>query len=293
MAANTHQFNTRGMSMNRNVNEVTSSPHLEHRTGNMEKMMQQIAAVLIPSHEEEAEQVNAVFTNQQRQRYDPYSNTYNPGWRDHPNFSYANKQAAAQGPVFNRPSGFQQQQQQHQPQPVQNSESSEMLAMMTNLTTMVQKNQQTTDGAIKELQTQMSTMEGRLNHLETQNSEKLPSQPLNPRDSVNAVTLKSGTRTVQPDDTDKNKDPKGTVLEKEITDSSQTDEVPKENSKTHVSTYVPPLTFPRRFANSKKAEQDKDILDIFRKIHVNIPLIDAIKQVPKYARILKDLCTNK
>ncbi|XP_026383697.1 uncharacterized protein LOC113279210 [Papaver somniferum] len=285
MAANTQQFNTRGMSMSRKVNEVTSSPHLEHMIGNMEKMIQQMASVIIPSYEEEAEQVNAIFPNQQRQRYDPYSNTYNPGWKDHPNFSYANKQAAAPRPVFNRPSGFQQ-----QPQPAQNSESSEMLAMMKNLTTMVQKNQQTTDGAIKELQTQMSTMAGRL---EAQNSGKLPSQPLNPRDSVSAVTLRSGTRTLQPEDTEKNKDPKGPVLEKEITDSSQTDEVPKENSKTHVSTYVPPFPFPRRFANSKNEEQDNEILNIFKKIHVNIPLIDAIKQVPKYARILKDLCTNK
>ncbi|XP_026378294.1 uncharacterized protein LOC113272710 [Papaver somniferum] len=278
------------MSMSRKVNEVTSSPHLEHRIGNMEKFIQQMDSVIIPSYEEEVEQVNAVFPNQQRQRYDPYSNTYSLGWRDHPNFSYANKQDADQGPVFNRPSGVQQQQ---QPQPVQNSESSEMLAMMNNLTTMVQKNQQTADGAIKELQTQISTMDGRLNHLETQNNGKLPYQPLNPRDSVNAVTLRNGTRTVQPEDAENNKDPKGPVLEKDITDFSQTDEVPKENSKTHVSTYVPPFPFPRRFDNSKKAEQDKEILDIFRKIHVNIPLMDAIKQIPKYARIMKNLCTNK
>ncbi|XP_026428652.1 uncharacterized protein LOC113324550 [Papaver somniferum] len=136
-------------------------------------------------------------------------------------------------------------------------------------------------------------MAGRLNHLETQNSGKLPSQPLNPRDYVNAVILRSGTQTVQPEDTEKNKYLKGPVLEKEISDNSQNNEVPKTNSKPLVSTYVPPLLFSRRFANSKKVEQDKEILDIFRKIHVNIPLVDAIKQVPKYARILKDLCTNK
>ncbi|XP_026378682.1 uncharacterized protein LOC113273131 [Papaver somniferum] len=136
-------------------------------------------------------------------------------------------------------------------------------------------------------------MEGRLNHLETQNRGKLPYQPLNPRYSVNAVTLRSGTRIVQPEDAEKNKDPKGPVLETEITDSSQTKDVPKKNFKSPLSTYDPPLPFPRKFVNSKKAEQDKEILDIFRKIRVNIPLIDAIKQVPKYARILKDLCTNK
>ena len=34
-------------------------------------------------------------------------------------------------------------------------------------------------------------------------------------------------------------------------------------------------------------------MDIFRKVEVNIPLLDAIKQVPKYAKFLKELCTSK
>ncbi|XP_026450759.1 uncharacterized protein LOC113350869 [Papaver somniferum] len=135
-------------------------------------------------------------------------------------------------------------------------------------------------------------MEGRLNLLETQNSGKHPSQPINPRETINAVTLRSGTRTVQPEAVVKSKNPKGTVLEKETTDSSQTNEVPKTNSKPLVSTYVPPLAFPGRFSN-KNMEQDKGILDVLKKIHVNIPLIDAIRQVPKYARVLKDLRTKK
>uniref|UniRef100_UPI0005CB4A0C uncharacterized protein LOC105353402 n=1 Tax=Fragaria vesca subsp. vesca TaxID=101020 RepID=UPI0005CB4A0C len=33
------------------------------------------------------------FMGQQRQRYDPYSNTYNPGTRDHPNFRWSNNNA--------------------------------------------------------------------------------------------------------------------------------------------------------------------------------------------------------
>ncbi|CAN6572911.1 unnamed protein product [Malus baccata var. baccata] len=51
--------------------------------------------------------------------------------------------------------------------------------------------------------------------------------------------------------------------------------------------------FPRRFMQSKKDESDKDILDTFRKVQVNIPLLDAIKQVPKYAKFLKELCTTR
>ena len=53
------------------------------------------------------------------------------------------------------------------------------------------------------------------------------------------------------------------------------------------------VTFPRRFMQTKKDEAEKDILDTFRKVQVNIPLLDAIKQVPRYAKFLKELCTTK
>ena len=44
--------------------------------------------------EEPIEQVNAAcgFPGQLQRKYDPYSNTYNLGWRDHPNLSYENPQ---------------------------------------------------------------------------------------------------------------------------------------------------------------------------------------------------------
>ena len=53
------------------------------------------------------------------------------------------------------------------------------------------------------------------------------------------------------------------------------------------------MPFLSRFAQTKKAESDKEILDTFRKVQVNIPLLEAIKQVPKYAKFLKELCTSK
>ncbi|CAN6723481.1 unnamed protein product [Malus baccata var. baccata] len=54
------------------------------------------------------------------------------------------------------------------------------------------------------------------------------------------------------------------------------------------------LAHPRKeFMQSKKDESEKDILETFRKVQVNIPLLEAIKQVPKYAKFLKELCTTK
>ena len=60
------------------------------------------------------------------------------------------------------------------------------------------------------------------------------------------------------------------------------------------SNNIPPnVPFPRRFMQSKNEEEEKDILETFRKVHVNIPLLDAIKKISKYAKFLKKLCTTK
>ena len=37
----------------------------------------------------------------------------------------------------------------------------------------------------------------------------------------------------------------------------------------------------------------QEMLELFKQVHINLPLLDAIKQVPSYAKFLKDLCTRK
>ena len=54
-----------------------------------------------------------------------------------------------------------------------------------------------------------------------------------------------------------------------------------------------PPPFPSRLENTKKKEEEKEILELFRKIEINIPLLNALKQIPKYDKFLKELCTNK
>ena len=44
---------------------------------------------------------------------------------------------------------------------------------------------------------------------------------------------------------------------------------------------------------SKKEEEEKEMLEVFKKVEINIPLIDAIKQILRYAKFLKELCTSK
>ena len=55
---------------------------------------------------------------------------------------------------------------------------------------------------------------------------------------------------------------------------------------------MPPL-FPQALRGKKKITNQTEIWEVLRQVKVNIPLLDMIKQVPTYAKFLKDLCTVK
>ena len=132
-------------------------------------------------------------------------------------------------------------------------------------------------------------MASTISQLQSRDSGKLPSQTIvNSRENVNAITLRSGKQleTPQKDNVQKEEDT--------IASSSQPNEPKKKvTPKPFFPSYITPSPFPSRLAKSKKKEEEKEILDTFKKVQVNIPLLDAIKQVPRYAKFLKELCTTK
>ncbi|XP_027150163.1 uncharacterized protein LOC113759784 [Coffea eugenioides] len=131
-----------------------------------------------------------------------------------------------------------------------------------------------------------------LNRLESQMQGKLPSQPeLNPK-NVSAMTLRSGkevqgSNPLIPKDKDKDRIEK--ELEEEDKDNKNSKVVP--DPLIPVRTNPPP--FPSRLEKPMKQDKEKEVLEIFRKVEINIPLLDAIKQVPRYAKFLRDLCVNR
>ena len=58
-----------------------------------------------------------------------------------------------------------------------------------------------------------------------------------------------------------------------------------------LSDYKPVPPFPQALEESRKDEKNKDLYETFHRHVVNIPFLDAIKQVPHYAKFLKELCT--
>jgi hypothetical protein len=46
-------------------------------------------------------------------------------------------------------------------------------------------------------------------------------------------------------------------------------------------------------AKNRKEEVEKDLLEIFKNVEINLLLLEAIRRVPRYAKFLKELCKNK
>jgi hypothetical protein len=61
--------------------------------------------------------------------------------------------------------------------------------------------------------------------------------------------------------------------------------------------YEPRAPFPERLKApshfGKQWEKIQDMMEVFKLVKINLPFLDAIKQVPAYVKFLKDLCTQK
>ncbi|KAL4292017.1 hypothetical protein GQ457_14G014490 [Hibiscus cannabinus] len=55
----------------------------------------------------------------------------------------------------------------------------------------------------------------------------------------------------------------------------------------------PPPPFPQRLKSQKQDYQFKKFLDILKQVHINLPLVEALQQMPNYAKFLKDMVTRK
>ncbi|XP_050898002.1 uncharacterized protein LOC127104905 [Lathyrus oleraceus] len=207
----------------------------------------------------------------------PYSNTYNPGWKNHPNFSWKDQQ----GNVQNQPQQqqFRPQQQQLYQQPQQQFQQQvprkvdwelaieKMAAQSSQFQEETRSNLKNTGASIKNLEIQMSQIAQQL--AGSQQQGVLPSSTItNPRENnhVNAVTTRNEVTSDERVVKDKVIDPKPTVK----------------------------LPFPTR--NKKKGQHEKNFekfLEMFKKLELNIPFLEALEQMPTYAKFMKDIISKK
>nr|XP_016477135.1 PREDICTED: uncharacterized protein LOC107798631 [Nicotiana tabacum] len=69
--------------------------------------------------------------------------------------------------------------------------------------------------------------------------------------------------------------------------------VPEQEKNQIIGKKRPPAPFPQRLTKYQKDEEYKKFLEMLKQIQVNIPLIDTLKEMPGYAKMMKDLMSSK
>jgi hypothetical protein len=262
---------------------------------------------------DEMEQVNA-FNNVQKPSSGPYSETYNSGWRNHPNFSWKQNQTTTnQGgvphPSNHYPLGFSSSYQNHgrsaplassssyqapNQAPASSTQSLEetmrdFMKMTGQSISDVRHSTMVNTQAISKLEMQMGQL---ANHLGERDKGKLPSQVVNnpkaysignfsnPEHVQAIVTLRSAKRVdnkvVKPEaDHVKEEEPKG----EEGDDHKEGDVEPSTVTpvvKEPSRALVPKAPYPKRLQAPRNGGKLEDILEVFKQVQINIPFSDAI-----------------
>ncbi|XP_042387530.1 uncharacterized protein LOC121979602 [Zingiber officinale] len=190
------------------------------------------------------EQCDAITGYNQRQN-NPYSNTDNPGWRNHPNFSYRNNQD--QGPAHqNYQPGQQPPSQLSRIEKMLEealSEQKEMKSEIKQLTQRLEnseKHQKMQDSQIAQIAQSISRTQC-----------TFPGKPdLNPVEHCNCIELRSRRTNLK-------------------------------------------IPFPQKLIASQRDEEFNRFLKKIKEICIEVPLIDALHQMPKFAKFLKGILSNR
>ncbi|CAN6560054.1 unnamed protein product [Malus baccata var. baccata] len=213
-----------------------------------------------------------------------------PGWRDHPNLRWDKEQ-------HTRPQ-FQQQVQQP-------------AAPKAAWEVAIEKLANTTTQEIQNLQATVKNMEKQMGQIALQVSGRapgtFPSQTeLNPRGGAYCKAIRVLRSGKSFDNRDENCVQNSRVASQPKTDSGNVEK--SANSKDSEQSlnssengadivedrvYEPPMPYPERLKPKVKNQQLTDFMKTLSKVQINLPLIDAIKNIPSYAKFLKDVCTKK
>ncbi|GJZ15844.1 putative reverse transcriptase domain-containing protein, partial [Tanacetum coccineum] len=86
---------------------------------------------------------------------------------------------------------------------------------------------------------------------------------------------------------DKQEKPQEVIVENESS------KVQERTIQPSMESQQPSIPFPNRLIKEKEEAQQRKFLENLRQLHINIPFIEALVQMSKYAKYLKNLLTNK
>ncbi|KAH9801672.1 hypothetical protein KPL71_001111 [Citrus sinensis] len=189
--------------------------------------------------------VNYVDNFNRQLQNNPYLNTYNPGWKQHPNFSWSNQNRnalALNGQNRNtQPPGFHQQ-----------SQGQKHISQdpITSLEALIKEYIAKNEAIVQSQAVSLRNLENQMGQL--------------------ATAMSSRTQGSLPSNT---KDPM------------------REGKKHYKFRHPPP--FPQRFQKQKQDKQFSKFLEVLKQLHINIPFVEALEQMPNYVKFLKDILARK
>jgi hypothetical protein len=123
--------------------------------------------------------------------------------------------------------------------------------------------------------------------LEAEMNGKLSSQALNPKENISAIMLRSG-KELERQRSKQIKMEEEEEIETELSTKKKHPPPPPPQTETMTNTLkvtphlmnasfkmIPP--FPVSSSRTKKEDKEKEILEVFKKVELNIPLLDVVK----------------
>ncbi|XP_060974163.1 uncharacterized protein LOC133039315 [Cannabis sativa] len=237
-----------------------------------------------------------------------FSNSYNQAWKNHPNLSWGGQGASSStAPAQGRqayPPGFSQQ--PRHPQHAQNSQPSSLESLMRDYMAKNDAVIQSQAASFRNLELQLGHL---ANELKARPQGSLPSDTENPRrdgkEQCKSIHLRSGKHLKNSEEEIKgsgeptsiqNDEKLSKKTAQEIADTRPVDTSSGQQSDSQQSAPVctkPPLPFPQRFRKQQQDGKFKKFLDVLKQLHINIPLVEALEQMPNYVKFLKDIVTKK
>ena len=120
---------------------------------------------------------------------------------------------------------------------------------------------------------------------------KIPAQPKNSCEKVNAVVARGRKSTRDPPNPNHSV---GKAKQRQEAEASTTQEEKEQEEETAPKDFIDTsyLSFPTRNRKQDMDEQFTRFVQMIEKIHVSIPLMDVL-HVPSYAEYIKDIINNK
>ncbi|XP_060200888.1 uncharacterized protein LOC132629178 [Lycium barbarum] len=165
----------------------------------------------------------------------------------------------------------------------------DMQKMMIDQQKLIADNQNR-DLAVRNLERQLGQIAGAQN---TRLPGGLPSDTdVNPK-HCNVMTLRNGRELeeVAPKKTSRVEAEKEKITE-EMIEEERVVKTPVTKQPQPVVAKPPP-PFPQRLARQKEEATYNKFLYLLKQVHVNVPLVDMLQGIPKYAKYIKDIVANK